>query len=43
MKEKNPADSATAPTSCKQVTFSLPLYELKEFFSSLGIFPIRME
>lgn len=31
MKEKIPADSATASTSCEQVTFSLPLYGLKEF------------
>lgn len=30
MKEKILA-GATAPTSCKQVTFSLPLYELKDF------------
>lgn len=30
MKEKIPA-GATATTSCKQATFSLPLYELKEF------------
>lgn len=30
MKEKIPA-GATVPTPCKQVTFSLPLYELKEF------------
>lgn len=30
MKEKIPA-GATAPTPCEQVTFSLPLYELKDF------------